>query len=185
MQIRAGYTLAFECPRPTPMLLVLNIHPTRRVDLLSDQVLAFSPDVQTRDYVDGFGNVCTRLTAPAGTMTVSTEFEIYDSGLPDVVALDATQHNIHDLPDDVLVFLLGSRYCETDRLSNIAWTLFELTPPGWPRVQAILDWVHFGKAGVDYPCLGFAVKCEPLNRKPIESSLNVELADRLAAIPKP
>jgi transglutaminase-like putative cysteine protease len=142
MQIKAGYTLGFECPQPTPMLLTLNIHPTRRADLLTPQLLSFAPEVQTREYLDGFGNVCTRLTAPAGRMTVSTEFEIYDSGLPDVVAMDATQHDIKDLPDDVLVFLLGSRYCETDRLSNIAWTLFQNTPPGWPRVQAILDWVH-------------------------------------------
>jgi transglutaminase-like putative cysteine protease len=142
MQIKAGYTLGYECPKPTPMLLVLNIHPSRRIDLLTDQVLTCSPAVQTRDYVDGFGNVCTRLTAPAGRLTVSTEFEIYDSGMKDVVALDAAQHDISDLPDDVLVFLLGSRYCETDRLSNIAWTLFGQTQPGWPRVQAILDWVH-------------------------------------------
>jgi transglutaminase-like putative cysteine protease len=109
---------------------------------MTPQVLTYSPAVQTRDYADRFGNVCTRLTAPAGRLTVSTEFEIYDYGTPDVVALDATQHDISDLPDDVLVFLLGSRYCETDRLSNIAWTLFERTTPGWPRVQAILDWVH-------------------------------------------
>jgi transglutaminase-like putative cysteine protease len=142
MQIKAGYTLGFECPKPTPMLLVLNIHPSRRVDLLTPQVLTYSPQVQSRDYVDGFGNVCTRLVAPAGRLTVSTSFEIYDSGARDVVALDAAQHDIGDLPDDVLVFLLGSRYCETDRLSNIAWTLFEQTQPGWPRVQAILDWVH-------------------------------------------
>jgi transglutaminase-like putative cysteine protease len=142
MQIKAGYTLGYDCPKPTPMLLVLNVHPSRRVDLLTPQVLEFSPRVQTRDYVDAFGNVCTRLTAPAGRLTVSTEFEIYDSGLRDVVALDAVQHDIGELPDDVLVYLLGSRYCETDRLSNIAWTLFEQTPPGWARVQAILDWVH-------------------------------------------
>lgn len=142
MQIRAGYTLSFEFPKPTPMLLALKIHPSRRSDLLTPEVLSFSPQVQTRDYIDGFGNVCTRLTAPAGRLTVSTEFDIYDSGQPDVVATEARQHDISDLPDDVLVFLLGSRYCETDRLSNIAWTLFEYTTPGWARVQAILDWVH-------------------------------------------
>jgi transglutaminase-like putative cysteine protease len=142
MQIKAGYRLTYNCPKPTPMLLTLNVHPSRRGDLLTPQVLSYSPVVQATDYVDGFGNVCTRLTSPAGRLTISTSFEIYDSGLPDVVALDARQHDIRDLPDDVLVFLLGSRYCETDRLSNIAWTLFEATVPGWSRVQAILDWVH-------------------------------------------
>jgi transglutaminase-like putative cysteine protease len=142
MQIKAGYTLTYECPKPTPMLLTLNIHPSRRADLLSPQVLSYSVPVQASDYVDGFGNVCTRLTSPAGRLTISTLFDVYDSGQPDVVASDAVQHDIRDLPDDVLVFLLGSRYCDTDRLSNIAWTLFEGTRPGWARVQAILDYVH-------------------------------------------
>ena len=90
--------------------------------------MSFAPPLEAWDYVDGFGNVCTRLTAPAGMFTVSTEFDIYDSGLPDVVPHDAVQHDIRDLPDDVLVFLLGSRYCETDRLANFAWTLFEHVP---------------------------------------------------------
>ena len=142
MQIRAGFTLTYDCPKPTPMLLTLNIHPSRVPDLSTPQLLTYSPRVETWDYTDGFGNICTRLTAPAGPFVISTEFEIRDSGLPDEVVTDAVQHDIRDLPDDVLVYLLGSRYCETDLLSNIAWTLFEYTPPGWPRVQAILDWVH-------------------------------------------
>jgi transglutaminase-like putative cysteine protease len=142
MQIRAGFTLTYDCPKPTPMLLTLNIHPTRLPDLSTPQVLNYTPHVETWDYTDGFGNICTRLTAPAGPFIISTEFEIHDSGLPDEVVTDAVQHDIRELPDDVLVYLLGSRYCETDLLTNIAWTLFEYTPPGWPRVQAILDWVH-------------------------------------------
>lgn len=142
MQIKAGYSLTYDCPQPTPMLLCLNIHPSRRADLLTPQVLRFSPQLESWDYTDGFGNVCTRITAPAGQTTISTEFEIYDPGTPDHVPFDAIQHDIRDLPDEVLVFLLGSRYCETDRLSNIAWSMFGHTRPGWPRVQAILDYVH-------------------------------------------
>jgi len=142
MHIRAGYSLSYDCPQPTPMLLCLNIHPSRRADLLTPQVLRFSPQLDSWDYTDAFGNVCTRVTAPAGRTTIATEFEIYDSGAPDYVPFDAIQHDIRDLPDDVLVFLLGSRYCETDRLSNIAWSMFGQTPLGWPRVQAILDFVH-------------------------------------------
>jgi transglutaminase-like putative cysteine protease len=149
MHIRAGYSLSYDCPQPTPMLLCLNIHPTRRADLLTPQVLHFSPQLESWDYTDAFGNVCTRVTAPAGRTTISTEFEIYDSGAPDHVPFDAGQHDIRDLPDGVLVFLLGSRYCETDRLSNIAWSKFGQTPPGWPRVQAILDFVH-GHIHFDY-----------------------------------
>jgi len=142
MRIRAGYELTYECPQPTPMLLVLNIHPSRRIDLLTDQVLRFSPSVRAHDYTDSFGNICTRIEAPAGRTTISTEFEIFDHGQPDVVAPDARQHDIRELPDDVLVFLLGSRYCDTDRLSDFAWSQFGGTPPGWARVQAICDFVH-------------------------------------------
>jgi transglutaminase-like putative cysteine protease len=142
MQIKAGYTLRYECPQPTPMLLMLNLHPSRRVDLLTPQVLDFSPHAEAWDYTDSFGNVATRITAPAGLLTVSTEFEVYDSGLPDVVPTDAVQHHIRDLPDDTLTFLMGSRYCETDLLGDVAWQLFGSTEPGWPRVQAVLDFVH-------------------------------------------
>jgi transglutaminase-like putative cysteine protease len=149
MRIRAGYELVYECPQPTAMLLVLNLHPSRRADLLSEQVLRFTPAVEARDYVDGFGNVCTRIVAPSGRITVATEFEIFDSGRPDVIALDAPQHDIRDLPDEVLIYLLGSRYCETDRLSDFAWAQFGQTAPGWPRVQAIVDFVH-RHIGFDY-----------------------------------
>ena len=142
MQIKAGFSLTYDCPQPTPMLLALNIHPSRRPDLLTPQVLTFSPAVEPWDYLDGYGNVCTRISAPAGQLTISTEFEVYDAGLPDIVPLDARQHDVRDLPDDTLVYLLGSRYCETDKLTNIAWGLFGQTPLGWPRVQAILDFVH-------------------------------------------
>ena len=142
MRIRAGYELSYECQQPTPMLLALSIHPSRRIDLLSDHVLRFSPALQRHDYVDTFGNVCTRIVAPAGRTTISTEFEIFDHGQPDEFAPDAGQHDIRELPDDVLVYLLGSRYCDTDRLSEFAWATFGSTSPGWARVQAICDFVH-------------------------------------------
>ena len=101
MRIRAGYRLVFECPQPTPMLLVLNVHPSRRADLLSDDGPTFYPPLEIWGYIDGFGNACTRVVVPAGRTTVSTEFEIYDAGLPDVVPRDAVQHEIKDLPDEV------------------------------------------------------------------------------------
>lgn len=149
MKIRAGFTVAYDCAQPTPMLLALQVHPSRRVDLLTDQVLSFDRPIEAWDYTDGFGNACSRITAPAGLTTISTEFEIYDSGQPDNVAPDSIQHDIKDLPDDVLVFLLGSRYCETDRLADFAWSKFASTPLGWGRVQAICDFVH-GHIAFDY-----------------------------------
>src|SRR5690349_5923643 len=67
---------------------------------------------------------------------------VRDRGLPDAIVPSAVQHAVEDLPPDTIVYLLGSRHCETDWLSGIAWNLFEKTTPGWARVQAICDFVH-------------------------------------------
>jgi transglutaminase-like putative cysteine protease len=142
VKIHAGFKLGFECIQPTPMLLVLNVHPSRRIDLLSEQILTFNQEIDAWNYTDGFGNACTRIVAPSGTTEISTDFDIYDTGQPDIVPVDALQHDIKDLPDDVLQFLLGSRYCDTDRMGDFAWENFADTPLGWPRVQAIADFVH-------------------------------------------
>jgi transglutaminase-like putative cysteine protease len=141
-QIRLGYELVYECPQPTPMLLVLNIHHTRVGDLVMPDQLVTDPPVPIRGYRDGFGNWCNRIVAPTGQIRLSARGLVNDTGEPDAVVKDAQQHLIEQLPDDTLVFLLGSRYCETDRLSEIAWSLFGGTPPGWERVQAICDYVH-------------------------------------------
>ena len=142
MRIRAGYEIAYDCTQPTPMLLVLSVHPSRLHDLEGPHRIAFDPPLEAQDYHDGFGNICTRIVAPEGRLTISTDFTIKDTGLPDVVVPDARQHQVEELPDEAIVFLLGSRYCETDRLSDTAWSLFGSTPTGWARVQAICDYVH-------------------------------------------
>jgi transglutaminase-like putative cysteine protease len=142
MQIRAGYTIAYDCPQPTPMLLMLRVHPSRQSDLEEPEKIVFDPPVRATEYSDGFGNLCLRTTAPAGRFTVSNSFVVRDSGEPDLVVPQAEQHALEDLPDHVLVFLLASRYCETDRLADQAGALFGGTPPGWARVQAICDYVH-------------------------------------------
>jgi transglutaminase-like putative cysteine protease len=142
MLIRAGYELAYDCVAPTPMLLMVHVHPSRMADLKTPEALTTEPALPLKTYLDGFGNICTRVTAPPGRFTIRNDFVVEDSGLPDRIVENAHQHAIEDLPDDILVFLLGSRYCETDRLTDIAWKLFGNTPPGWPRVQAIVDYVH-------------------------------------------
>jgi transglutaminase-like putative cysteine protease len=142
MQIRVGYELIYECPQPTPMILMLNIHFTRVSDLLIADHIITSPPTPITAYRDGFGNWCSRIVAPPGDIRISTNALVNDSGLPDRVDPFAPQHAVEDLPAETLVFLLGSRYCETDRLSETAWTLFGQTPPGWPRVKAICDFVH-------------------------------------------
>ena len=142
MLIRAGYDIRFETETPTPLLAMLSVHPSRNKDLVKPHRIAASPDVPMYDYLDAFGNVCTRVTAPRGGLTLTCDFTVADDGMPDPAAPAAIQHPVEDLPDDILVFLLGSRYCETDRLSETAWALFGHIPPGWARVQAIVEFTH-------------------------------------------
>ena len=149
MKIRAGYDIEFACAAPTPMMFAISVHQSRRDDLLTPHTISVEPEVPVHDYLDGFGNVCSRLVVPAGTLRLSTRFEISDSGLPDPVVPDAPQDDVADVPDDVLVYLLGSRYCDTDRLSDFAWSTFGGTPFGWGRVQAICEFVH-GHIAFDY-----------------------------------
>jgi transglutaminase-like putative cysteine protease len=142
VQIRAGYDIAFQCFQGTPMVLMLSVEPARVKDLLSEHRIRFSPEVPSRDYVDMFGNTCTRIIAPPGLIEIRNDFVIADSGLPDEVAPDARQLDVAALPDDVLIYLLGSRYCDTEKLSNLAWSLFAGVMPGWRLVQAICDYAH-------------------------------------------
>jgi transglutaminase-like putative cysteine protease len=142
VKIRAGYDIAFQCPQAIPMVLMLTVHPSRQGDLLSDHALRFSPGVNSRDYLDNFGNICTRLVAPTGLLEVRNEFLIEDSGLPDEIVPSAWQWDIDALPDDALPFLLASRYCDIEKLSNLAWSLFGGIRGGWQRVQAICDYTH-------------------------------------------
>jgi transglutaminase-like putative cysteine protease len=142
MLIKIGFDLQFEVASPTPMILLLFIHPSRRADLRSAERLVVHPDVPVTRYTDLFGNICGRILAPAGHVRLSLDGVIEDSGQPGRQALDVLQHRVEDLPDETLAFLLSSRYCEVDKLSDVAWKLFGATTPGWPRVQAICDWVH-------------------------------------------
>jgi transglutaminase-like putative cysteine protease len=142
MKIRVGYDITFDCAEPTPMVLMLNVHPSRAADLLMPDWMRVSPARSITPYVDGFGNKCVRLLAPKGEMQLSAETVVLDSGRPDLVHPAAEEHAISELPHDTLVFLLGSRYCETDRMMQKAWELFGKTPRGWARVQAICDFVH-------------------------------------------
>jgi transglutaminase-like putative cysteine protease len=142
MKIRAGYAIAYDCKQPTPLLLMLSVHPSRFPDLLTPHRIDFDPALPATEYRDGFGNICTRVHAPPGRMTFATDFTIADSGVPDPVVPEARQLPVEELPDQVMVYLLGSRYCDTDRLLQMAWTLFGAGPTGWGRVQAICDYVH-------------------------------------------
>ena len=142
MRIRAGYEITFDCRAPTPMILMLSVRPERLQDLITPQILHVTRPTPAREYRDGFGNACHRLIAPEGRISLSADFLIRDSGLPDETAPRAIQHPVDELPDETLVYLLGSRYCETESLADMAWSEFGRTQLGWNRVQTIVDYVH-------------------------------------------
>jgi transglutaminase-like putative cysteine protease len=142
MQIAVGYEFICELPQPTPMLLTVHIHYSRASDLVVVDNLVTVPSVPVTGYRDLFGNWVSRIVAPLGQLRLSSHAIVNDTGRPDPIYLDAIQHAVQDLPEETLLFLLGSRYCETDRLSEVAWSLFGGSPLGWGRVQAICDFVH-------------------------------------------
>ncbi len=142
MKIRIGYELIYDCPQPTPMILTLNVHYSRVSDFIIPDHLIADPTVPLTAYRDSFGNWCSRIVAPKGLLKLSADAIVRDTGLPDVVVPHAGQTPVEELPDETLLFLLGSRYCETDHLSETAWQLFGNSPTGWGRVQAICDYVH-------------------------------------------
>jgi transglutaminase-like putative cysteine protease len=142
VRIQLGYELVYECPSPTPMVLMLKIHDSHAADIVVPDHMVTTPGVPLEFFQDEFGNCCSRLIAPPGQIRITTDALVTASGQPEPVALWAQQTPVELLPDDTLRFLRGSRYCETDRLTDIAWQLFAHTPPGWARVQAIVDYVH-------------------------------------------
>jgi transglutaminase-like putative cysteine protease len=124
------------------MILMVNIHYSRVADIVRPDFLTTDPETPIVAYRDGFGNWCSRIEAPIGRIRLKGTGLVRDSARPDASSPFAQQHALQDLPQETLVFLLGSRYCETDLLSEAAWSRFGQSAPGWPRVQAICDFVH-------------------------------------------
>src|ERR1700693_6271283 len=142
MRIRVGYEFIYSFPQPTPMILTVSIHYSRASDMIVPDVMTTNPLVTVSTYRDGFGNFCSRILAPAGQIRIRSAGVVNDSGLLDPVVPYALQHTVQDLPEETLMFLRGSRYCETDLLSPVAWQLFGQSQRGWPLVQTICDYVH-------------------------------------------
>src|SRR5690242_16480081 len=142
MLIRLGYEISIECQQRTPTISLLEIHRDRQPDIQRQTRVLTSPTVPTSVYQDRYGNACRRFVAPEGSFRILYDAVIEDSGEPDEINPLAGETPVENLPDDVLGYLLGSRYCETDHLSGLAWNLFGHMPPGWARVQAIVDYVH-------------------------------------------
>jgi transglutaminase-like putative cysteine protease len=142
MLIRAGFDIAFECPAPTSMLLQLNVHPSRMDDLRSPDAIATAPSLATGVYLDHYGNRVTRVEAPAGLVEFRSDFLIHDTGAPDETPPNSAIWPVAKLPNEVLLFLISSRYCDSDNLINFAWAKFGGVEGGHSMVQAICDFVH-------------------------------------------
>ena len=142
MLIRVGFEIRYEAVAAIPMVIMMRIHPSRERDIVGEETIITEPDVRIRYYHDSFGNVCGRLTAPPGGITFKLDALVRDTGLPDAIVPEVQQMPIEQLPDEVLLYLMASRYCETDRLTEFAWQQFGHTKPGWERVQTINAWVH-------------------------------------------
>lgn len=142
MKSRVGYEFTYRFPQPTPCLLMLNVHHSRVSDLTVPDHVMTDPSTPVNGYRDGFGNWCCRLIAPAGPVRIFSNSIIRDSGQFDSYAPGAGQVPVEYLPDDALVFLLASRFCESDKLLDMTWELFGASRPGWDRVQAICNFVH-------------------------------------------
>jgi transglutaminase-like putative cysteine protease len=142
MRIRFGYELVYSCPQPVPMILMLHVHPSRVPDLLRPDEMKTTPPLASDTYSDVFGNTCARIVVPAGSIRITADALIEDSGLPEPAFLEAKEHPIEELPHDTLLYMLGSRYCETQHLMSDAWRLFGNMEPGWSRVQAVCDFAN-------------------------------------------
>jgi transglutaminase-like putative cysteine protease len=157
--ILSEFDIQFRLPAPAAIVAMLHLHPSVEPSLRSggeflieslDDPFNHSPAsttytksvVPSRDYLDAFGNRCTRFVAPAGYLWLSSTNVIEAPDEPDPVYADAGQSAIDDLPAEVLQFLLPSRYCQVDQFGAIAQDLFASVPAGWQRAVAIRDWVH-------------------------------------------
>jgi transglutaminase-like putative cysteine protease len=143
MIIRAGFEAAFDFSKPAAILLMAYVHPSRASTIRWLEPVKVQPHSEIFQYFDGYGNLCGRTFVPAGRVAIRTDALIEDDGLPDVQVYNALQHSVQNLPSDVLLFLLASRYCEVDsELRDTAWSLFGHLPAGWPLVQAVCNFVN-------------------------------------------
>ena len=142
MLIRYGYEITVSCAQPTAMVCLLSVSEDRKSDIRVPEKVFTTPIIPMTTYVDSFGNRCRRLVAPAGDLTIWGDATIEDDGKIDPADFGAVEVPVAELPNSCLLYLMGSRYCETDKLSQTAWDLFGKVPPGWGRVQAVCDFVH-------------------------------------------
>ena len=144
LALRIGFDMRFDVlgPQPTPMLLMLYAHPQVAHQLDGPEQLVVEPGLELETFTDPFGNRVGRIVAPPGPLRLSYDGVFHCAHEPEPQPdLSTRQHDVGQLPPAVLPYLLGSRYCEVDRLSAVAWDLFGKVPPGGSRALAINQWV--------------------------------------------
>lgn len=149
MLIRYGYDFTLLCPQPTPLISLVAARPEHDPDREGAETHRTWPAVQTQAHLDAHGNRARRFVAPAGEFRMQGGGLMRSDGRPDPVDQGAEEMPVESLPPEVLRYLKGSRYCETDLLLGFAWQQFGGLTPGWDRVQAIIDWCH-GHIRFDY-----------------------------------
>ena len=142
MLIRYGYDIEFFCPQPVLVVTLLDAHPDHAQSVKTLGPFESQPRLDEQSFIDAYGNQVTRFLAPCGVTRISRDAVYRSDGAHQPVAPDAKEVPLDQVPPAYLMYLLGSRYCETDMMSAIAWGLFGHTAPGWPRVQAICDFVN-------------------------------------------
>jgi transglutaminase-like putative cysteine protease len=142
MLIRYGFDIELEFSQRTTLIAAMDVHPSRRRDIVEESGLIASRAVPVETFTDPFGNMNRRLTAQAGPLTLKLEGIVRDTGSPDEVDWAADASLPSDLPQEAMFFLPGSRYCETDLLSDFAWSRFGQIEGGWAKVEAICEFAN-------------------------------------------
>lgn len=140
MRLQAHAHITVECPHPCPVVAMLRPRSGAAQWVVSERY-CIDPWVRPREYVDAFGNLCQRFIAPAGRTALQVQSElIVDTEL--AVNPDAGHTPIDELPDEVLVYLLQSRYCPSDKLEPKAREIVQGLAPGYAQVERIRQWIH-------------------------------------------
>jgi transglutaminase-like putative cysteine protease len=138
MHIRYGCEISIVTDRPVPALCRIDIHPERRGDIVEER----GPPTGCATARDAFGNILRRFTAAPGQTSIWLSGLIQDPGVLDKRDAAAEAMPVADLPDSVLMFLNGSRYCETDKMGDLAWNTFGGLPRTTSLVDAICSFTH-------------------------------------------
>jgi transglutaminase-like putative cysteine protease len=140
--LRVGCSLAYEATGPAMLLLNVRPRPNRNHAVVFE-ALALGNNLSSEEFTDSHGNqVCRVQLQPGLNLFRHDAIVRTSSGLDNHDLLDRTAHAPADLPADVLRYVMPSRYCDSDKLVNFAWEKFGAVQHGWPRVQAISQWLH-------------------------------------------